>query len=261
MKRIISKIENNKKKNKRIVFIIVILFVLFFIIGIRKFPKIKEIDVIISTSSNDEKELKLTKEEIINNSGLKIGDKLYRYLRSEIAKNIEQIPYVNSVNIERNINGKIILKVIQREPKYLINYAGNYIYIDKDAYILEINSNNIEKPILIGLMTDFSNISIGDIKVKLNKEDFEKIQIVNNMINIMEKNEFTNKINSIDLTDRNNFIIHFDDDGKTVYLGDETDLNTKVLYIKKIIQKEVGNNGEIYVNGNLDEGYVYFKEQ
>jgi hypothetical protein len=51
-------------------------------------------------------------------------------------------------------------------------------------------------------------------------------------------------------------------ENKTVYLGDCKDINTRILYLKAILEKEKGNSGEIFINADLDSGseYVYFKE-
>jgi hypothetical protein len=51
-----------------------------------------------------------------------------------------------------------------------------------------------------------------------------------------------------------------DSEGKTVYLGDCKDINTRILYLKAILEKESGNSGEVFINADLDTGYVYFKE-
>ncbi|MCI8310256.1 MAG: hypothetical protein HFJ45_08920 [Clostridia bacterium] len=51
-----------------------------------------------------------------------------------------------------------------------------------------------------------------------------------------------------------------ENENKTVYLGNCKDLNTRILYMKAILEKESGKSGEIYINADLDTGYVYFKE-
>lgn len=126
---------------------------------------------------------------------------------------------------------------------------------------MEVNSNNDEMPIITGISTDFSELAIGKNKNRLEQNDLKKIEIVNNIISTIKSNNVENTITSIDVTDIKNFILHFDYDGKQVYLGNESNINTKVLYMKKILETESGHSGIIYINGNLDEGYVYFKEQ
>ena len=48
--------------------------------------------------------------------------------------------------------------------------------------------------------------------------------------------------------------------GKTVYLGNASDINTRMLYLKGIIEEEKGIEGEVIINGELNsERGVIFK--
>lgn len=40
--------------------------------------------------------------------------------------------------------------------------------------------------------------------------------------------------------------------GKTVYLGDASDINTRILYLKGIIEEEKGIEGDVIINGELN---------
>lgn len=50
--------------------------------------------------------------------------------------------------------------------------------------------------------------------------------------------------------------------GKTVYLGDASEINTRILYLKKIIEDEKGIEGEALINGELnsDRGVIFRKK-
>ena len=224
--------------------------------AIRLLPTVRNIEVII-----DAKESQITAEQIISLSGVKTGDKLYQDLRSTIVKRIEENPYIKSAEIKRDLSGKVTIKISQRKPAYMINYAGQYIYIDKEGYILEVNSVSIEAPIILGFSTDFSALSIGNTKIRLNQKDLEKLDMVNQILSNFKSNNVENTVNSIDVSDKKDFVLRLDSEGKEVHLGDGSDINTRVLYMKKILESETGHTGIIYINGNLDEGYVYFKEQ
>ena len=104
-------------------------------------------------------------------------------------------------------------------------------------------------------------MSIGNSKIRLNKEDLEKLEVTNNIISALKSNDIQNKINTIDVGNKQDIILQLDEDQKTVHIGSGDDLNTRVLYMKKILETESGRSGIIYVNGDLDESYVYFKEQ
>ena len=264
LKRVTASAKKIKKNiNIKVILIFLILGLLIGVIAIRNSMNIRNIDIIIdvSKSDNDVKEAKITKDQVISLSGLKVGDKLYKNLRSEIAEKIEKNPYVKNVQIERNFSGKLKIIVTQRMPEYLMNYSGEYIYIDKEGYILEVNKENNGKIILIGLSTDCSELSIGNSKIRLNKEDLEKLEVTNNIISALKSNDIQNKINTIDVGNKQDIILQLDEDQKTVHIGSGDDLNTRVLYMKKILETESGRSGIIYVNGDLDESYVYFKEQ
>ena len=127
--------------------------------------------------------------------------------------------------------------------------------------MLELSSENNGNPIIIGLTTDCSKMSIGTSKNRLNKEDLEKIDIINNILSSLKNNGIESRIYAIDASDKKEIVLQLQDDQKTVYIGDGSDLNTRALYLKKILENEVGHSGTIYVNGDLDESYVYFKEQ
>lgn len=131
------------------------------------------------------------------------------------------------------------------------------------GYILEISTNITDVPILLGVNTDFSGLSsAGEVNgiQRLNQTDLEKLNVVNNILDTISGNSVSCKITNIDITDSKNYTLRLDEEGKTVYLGDCKNINTRILYMKAILEKEKGKNGEIFVNANLDSGYVYFKE-
>ena len=48
---------------------------------------------------------------------------------------------------------------------------------------------------------------------------------------------------------------------KYVYLGDKTSLDTKMLYVKVILEKEKEHAGEIFVNMDLNQKNPFFREK
>ena len=253
-----KKASKNKSSKKNLKLIIIGFFIVAVvaILSIKLFPTVRTIEVFI-----EDKDSSLTKEYVKTLSNIKKGDKLYKELRSQIEKRIEENPYIKSAKVDRDLSGKMTITVKERKPTYMINYAGEYIYIDEEGYILEVSTESNNNPIIIGLITDFSDLSIGNTKIRLEKEDLEKLEVVNNIFLALKSNGVENKITSVDITNRKNFILILEEENKTVYIGDGTDLNTRVLYMKKILQAESGNKGIIFIDNNLDEGYVYFKEQ
>ena len=48
---------------------------------------------------------------------------------------------------------------------------------------------------------------------------------------------------------------------KTIYLGDCSSLDERMLWVKKILEKEKGIAGEIIVNMNLNQDKPFFRER
>ena len=73
--------------------------------------------------------------------------------------------------------------------------------------------------------------------------------------------EIVGLITQIDISDNTNYILTLSKQKKTIYLGDTTNLSTKVLWINKFIEEEEKNEGTIYLNVNLNSDMPYFREK
>ena len=87
---------------------------------------------------------------------------------------------------------------------------------------------------------------------------------MNTVIKIFEiakSNELSDLITKIDISDTKNYIIILENEGKKVYLGDcsDSDLNTKMLYLKSIIDASQGRAGDVYLNVDLNSQKVYVR--
>lgn len=112
MKRITGKkpkIEKKKIKisKKLIILILLVIIVLAFIV-VRLLPSIKSIEIDLNSLEG-----KITKEDVQTISGLKIGDRLYKEKRSVIEKRIEENPYIEKAEINRELSGKVKINIIR----------------------------------------------------------------------------------------------------------------------------------------------------
>ena len=67
-------------------------------------------------------------------------------------------------------------------------------------------------------------------------------------------------ITTIDITNDNEYTLYFESEQKTAYLGDCSDLETRMLYLATILERERGIPGEIFVNINLNTDDAFFRE-
>ena len=140
----------------------------------------------------------------------------------------------------------------------MIEYGASFVYIDNQGYILEISENKLELPILQGIQTESAQFEAGK---RLENEDLQKMNTVLKIMEIAKNNDISNIITRIDIEDEENYKIIFETKEKTAYLGDNSNLNTKILTIKAILEKNEGIAGEIFVNMDLNTNYPIFRER
>ena len=198
-------------------------------------------------------------ETYISLSKINIGStNIFGITSGNIVENIKKNSYVENVIVKRKLPNTIKLYITERKVSYQINYSNSYIYLDNQGYILEISEEKKDIPIIKGLPSAKENIQIGQ---RLKEEDLIKLNVVLKITNYCKYNSIENKITSIDVTDEKNYILNFEEDQKKVYLGDASNLSERLNMLKAILKNEEGKKGEIFMNGDLKEDKVYFREE
>ncbi len=255
-KRLTQEERKRKKRNKRIKFLLKMMLLLGIIIGgiafamISPIFNIKEIQVL----GNEQ----VSKETIISLSELKTEENIFRFGMFKVIANIKENAYIEKVKIHRKIPSTIQIEVEERKHNYSIDFLGKYAYINTQGYILEIAKDSKQKVILQGIETPEEQVTEGN---RLNNEDLEKLEDVIKIINATKEYELDSKVTSIDMSDKNEYSIYLAEEGKKVYLGNNSNLSNKMLYVNAIIEEEKGKAGEIFANGDLNNKFrVYFRE-
>lgn len=245
------------RKKKRIKRIIKWTTLLLLIIGgvvfalVSPIFNIKDIKVI-----NNEQ---IATDTIISLSELQLDQNLFRYNRNKVIKNIKTNPYVESVQIKRKIPNKVEITIKERQKNYNIEFLNGYAYINNQGYILEISEQKIDVPVIQGISTETENIVEGN---RLNEQDLSKLEVVIQIMSICKNYELDKKISKIDISDKTNYSIYMEEEKKTVYLGDESNLSNKMLYVPTILSENQDKEGEIYLNGDLNNNFKpRFKEK
>lgn len=202
---------------------------------------------------------KINQEEIIYLSEIQVGDNIYHYSKTNIKQNIKTNPYIEEVQVYRILPDKIEIEVKERKASFMIQLDGSYAYINNQGYILEKSKENIYLPIITGFSTETENMIEGK---QLNEDDLKKLQVVLNIMEVATSNQIAELITKIDIEDSNNYTLFLETESKTVYLGSDSDMNMKILYLKGLLQKEKGVSGEIFLKDEyLNNDRVFFREK
>lgn len=198
---------------------------------------------------------KINADTYVSLSGIIIGENTFKILKHKVVQNIKQEPYVEDVQVIRQLPDKIELIIKERTPTLMIQYANSYVYLNNQGYILEIAEEKLNVPIIKSFSTLEENIKPG---TRLNSEDLEKLNSVLKIVDAANGISIGNFITYIDISNKNDYIIRMDEKRKTIHLGDDSNLSNKLLYTKAIIEKEEGVEGEILAEG-ATKGSVVFQ--
>ncbi len=200
----------------------------------------------------------ISKETIISLSEIRIGDNIYKTSKEKIKQKIKQNAYIESVEVKRNLPNKIDLEVKERNTTYMLEYANSFVYINNQGYILEITSQSLEVPIIMGYTTEQEELQVGN---RLNKEDLNRLEMVLKIIESTEANGIVSKIDRINIANKQNYTLHMPEEKKIIYLGNASKLSSRMLYLKAALEDTKGLEGEIFVNGDLVKEKAFFRQK
>lgn len=193
---------------------------------------------------------KISVDEIISLSGFNLEQNMFTYKMSDVKSKIKENAYIDTVKISRKIPDSIEISVTERQASYAVEYANAYAYISSQGYILEISSQKPNMPILTGIKTQSEDIQPGN---RLNNDDLNRLGDVLKIMEAASSNGILDLITKINVTNTYDYVLTLQSKKKTVYLGDTTNLSTKMLWIVTFNEKEGNTAGDIILNMNLNE--------
>lgn len=257
-RRALTKKERKRKKRiKRIKFFLKLILFVGLVSGTIIFAltspifNIKDIKVI----NNNQ----VQADTIISLSELKKEDNIFKFYGKNVVNKIKENAYIENVKIHRKLPNTIEIKVEERTPTFSVDYMGKYAYINTQGYILEIAETNNGMTIIQGATTKEEDMKPGN---RLCNEDLSRLEETIKILDSANENKLEGKVTSIDISNKNEYSIYIESEKKKVHLGDSTNISNKMLYVLAIIEKEKGKEGDIFVNGDLNNKFQpYFREK
>ncbi len=200
----------------------------------------------------------ISEEEIINLADIGSEQNLFKLRKNTVIANIKKNAYIESVEISRKLPNTLEIKVKERMRKYMLQFADSYIYINNQGYMLEISTEKLDLPIITGFKTDLSNVKAGD---RLEVDDLKKLEMVIKIVETANSNGIGSLISKVDISDDKEYMVELASENKKAYLGDCSNLNTRMLHLKTIIEQEKGNAGTAYIDMNLNTTRAYFRPE
>ena len=253
--------ELAKKALKILIFVLVLALGLVILL-FAPFFNIKSIEV--------EGNSRYTAEEIIDSSGIRIGENGFRKLRLDPESilelrlldsedKIKQLPYVKTCIVKIVFPNDIKIHITEREPAAYIVHFDNYLTVDSQGYVLEAGSSPPE-----GLKEirgiDFKKYTVGR---QLEESKIYLIQTGVDIINTVYNSDKNTDVKLWDVLDwvdvvsetsammslDNRIIVRFNPKDKLQYTIDFT----KEIFFKKLSTKETGR---IEFSGNQNPSFI-----
>ena len=202
--------------------------------------------------------IKITSEQIISLSGLSTGINSFKMSMNQAEKGIKENPYIESVKVNRKLPGEITIEVTERVATYMIEFVNSVVYINNQGYMLEIATERLPIPVLSGVNTPVEEFKEGN---RLNVEDLQKLETAIKIMDTLTSYDLAGLVTGINIADKNNYTVYMDGEGKIVYLGNATNLNDRIKYLKEILAREQGIQSEIFINKDVNKDSVYTRER
>ena len=256
-KKISKKERKRQKRIKRVKFILKLVVIIGIIAGGTTFALVSPIfnikDIIVTDNN------KVPNDTIISLSTLQLEQNIFKFYNKNIENKIKENPYIEKVTIHRNLPSTVEIKVTERVAQYAVDYMGQYAYINTQGYILEIAQTNNNMPIIQGATTKEDEFEPGK---RLCDEDLNRLEDTIQIMSVMKESGLNEEVTSIDISNKNEYIIYLADEKKKIHIGDTSNLSNKILYVQAIIEQEKNTEGDIFVNGDINNGFnPYFRDK
>ena len=168
-------------------------------------------------------------------------------------------PMFNIKNI--NINGIEYLTEEQILSLSELNKNENIFKNSKSKISEKIKQNPyVESVIIKRALPDTLNINIKERKRSYMLNFVNGYVYIDTQGYILEISK--NIITNIDISNKEDYTVYIESEKKMIHFGDISNLNNKILYVKAVIDSEKNIEGEIFVNGDLNNKFrPFFREK
>ena len=148
--------------------------------------------------------VKLTAEELIETSGIKAGQNVFRINTKKAAAKIKESPYVDDVKIERKFPAKIKILLDESTEDIIIDTPTEFIVTTIDGKVLYKTVDVTEVPVPI-----VKGIEVTASEVGKNVETKDSDSAVKGMayVGCFYGSEYWSQIDVIDVSDKSNFMM------------------------------------------------------
>ena len=93
---------------------------------------------------------RVTKEQIEELANFNQYNNLFSINTIKAQDDIKKNAYIEDVKVSRKFPNTVKITVKERVPKYMLQVADSYVYINNQGYMLEVSVEKLDIPIIVG---------------------------------------------------------------------------------------------------------------
>lgn len=164
-------------------------------------------------------------QEIIERSGVAVGDNILKLSEKDIKARLEENPYISVTDIVREFPDKITIYISEREAAVQFEYAGVYCNADYDGVVLAATQTHDPALILIKGM-DLTGYQLGE---RIMVQDEQLFSDYLELIKQLNGYSLMEQVRQADFSDSMDLKLTMQN-GLTVRLGSPVQLSDKLAY-------------------------------
>lgn len=178
----------------------------------------------------------LLREEVVTQSGVKLGDNLLGISAQKLRERLEQNRYIEYLSHGFDYRGMLTIRINERLGMAVVNELGLYYVLDQDGMVLEVAGSayptEVAGPRVTGFEVDpNSRITVGEKMPVHDRAQLEGMQLV---LAAMEETNMLARTSLLDVSNMENMYI-MTAEGSKVVLGDTSDMRTKLLIAREVL--------------------------
>ncbi|MEM1485389.1 FtsQ-type POTRA domain-containing protein [Oscillospiraceae bacterium PP1C4] len=189
---------------------------------------------------------KYAAQEIIDQSGIKVGDNLFRVSEDKVSKQlVEKFPYVEAVTLKRTFPPSLTIQITQAKPLGAVDTPTGFLIIGRSGRVLEIGAQTLPEDMTVVSGMYLYNPQVGkvlgegykkDEQAEAEKEQ-EAFKMLTYLVDAVAQTSFE-RITMVDFSDRLNMMLIYDN-RIMIELGSELNLSYKLKFAKRVITDEL----------------------
>ena len=178
----------------------------------------------------------LLREEVVTQSGVKLGDNVLGVTAAGLKKQLEQNRYIEYLGHGFDYRGTLTIRINERMGMAVVNVLGLYYVLDEVGMVLECVGStyptHVAGPQVTGFAIDMnSRVTVGEILPAQDKRQLEEMGYV---LSALDETNMLARTSQLDVKNRDNLYV-MTAEGAKVELGESDQLRTKLLIAREVL--------------------------